>query len=239
VRLRLVLPRRGGRAELRRVRLSPERDLHWDGCANARDLGRLPTVDGRMTRRGALIRSATVDDLTPDGWRALSEYGVRTVIDLREADERAERAEGVEAIHIPLDRIDEHPRFWAGWMHGPQFGTPLYYAPFLERFPERIEQVLGAIEQAPPGGVLVHCVGGRDRTGLAAIATLAAVGVTAEAIADDYALAAERAPTRDPMYEEYLTERGTSARELVLELIERLRSDRPALRARLVVERAP
>ena len=57
-------------------------------------------------------------------------------------------------------------------MHGPQFGTPLYYAPFVERFPERIEQVLDAIEQAPPGGVLFHCVGGRDRTGMVAIAAL-------------------------------------------------------------------
>ena len=58
-------------------------------------------------------------------------------------------------------------------MHGPQFGTPLYYGPFVERFPARIEQVLDAIEQARPGGVLFHCVGGRDRTGLVAIAALA------------------------------------------------------------------
>jgi hypothetical protein len=28
---------------------------------------------------------------------------------------------------------------------------------FMERFPDRIEGVLDAIEQAPPGGVLFHC----------------------------------------------------------------------------------
>jgi protein-tyrosine phosphatase len=196
----------------------------------------LPTVDGRVTRRGALIRSATVDDLTPEGWTALREYGVGTIIDLREHDERAAPADGLETIHVPLDRIDEDPEFWADWMHGPQFGTPLYYPPFLDRFPARIEQVLDAIEGAPPGGVLFHCVGGRDRTGLVAIVALAAAGVTADAIADDYELGAARAHTYEPVLNEFLAERGTSARELVMELAETLDYDRPALRARLVVE---
>jgi protein tyrosine phosphatase (PTP) superfamily phosphohydrolase (DUF442 family) len=240
VRLRLLLPRGGGRAELRRLGLSAERDLDWDGCVNARDLGGLPTVDDGVTRRGALIRSEAVDRLTPAGWRALREHGVRTVIDLREDDELsapgdgAAQRDGVETIHIPLDRIADDPEFWEDWMHGPQFGTPLYYRPFVERFPERIEQVLDAIERARPGGVLFHCVGGRDRTGLIAIAALAAVGVAPEAIADDYARAAERAHTYEPVLEEYLTERGTSARQLVLELAAGLDLDRPALRARLV-----
>jgi protein-tyrosine phosphatase len=241
VRLRLLLPRRGGRAELRRDRLNAARDLDWDGCINARDLGGLPTVDGRVTRRGALIRSEAVDRLSAEGRRALRDHGVRTIIDLREDDELSDPRDaaawrdGIETIHIPLDRIADDPEFWDDWMHGPQFGTPLYYAPFVERFPERIEEVLEAIEQAPPGGVLFHCVGGRDRTGLVAIAALAAARVEPEAIADDYARGAERAHTRDPMYDEFLADRGTSARELVLELAGRLELDRPALRGRLVV----
>ncbi len=195
-----------------------------------------------MTRRGVLVRSETVDRLSPEGWRALHDHGVRTIIDLREEDELsapgddAALRDGVRTIHIPLDRIADDPKFWDDWMHGPQFGTPLYYAPFVERFPERLEQVLDAIEQAPPGGVLFHCVGGRDRTGMVAIAVLAAVGVVPDAIADDYARGAERAHTHDPELEQFLAERGTSSRELVLELAASLDLDRPALRRRLVVE---
>ena len=183
-----------------------------------------------------------VDRLSPDGWRALHDHGIRTIIDLREPDERTEPGDGagprdgVETIHIPLDRIADDTEFWDDWMHGPQFGTPLYYAPFVERFPERIEQVLDAIEQAPPGGVLFHCVGGRDRTGMVAIAVLTAARVVPDAIADDYARGAERAHTHDPELEEFLAERGTSSRELVLELAASLDLDRPALRRRLVVE---
>jgi protein-tyrosine phosphatase len=237
--VRLLLPRSGGRAELRRLGLT--RDLDWDGCVNARDLGGLPTVDGGETRRRALIRAETVDGLSPAGWEALRDYGVRTVVDLRNHDERSNvtEREGIETVSIELDSLDEDPDFWADWMHGPQFGTPLYYGPFMERFPHRIEEVLDAIEQAPPGGVLFHCVGGRDRTGLVAIVLLAIAGVRPEAIADDYERAAELAPTHDPALEEFLTERGTSARRLVTELAARIDFDRPALRARLVVERAP
>jgi protein-tyrosine phosphatase len=192
-----------------------------------------------VTRRGALVRSEAVDRLSPAGWEALRAHGVRTIIDLRNDDELVENAGGVETIHIPLDRLDEDPDFWVDWMDGPQFATPLYYRPFMERFPDRIERVLDAIEQAPPGGVLFHCVGGRDRTGLVAIAALAAAGVSPEVIADDYALAAKRAHTHDPALEEFLAERGTSARELVTDLVVSLDYDRPVLRARFVVEPAP
>ena len=177
-----------------------------------------------------------MDRLSEEGWRALREYGVRTIIDLREEDEVTEPGDGVETIRFPLDGIAEDPEFWEDWMHGPQFGTPLYYGPFLERFPHRIEQVLDAIEEAPPGGVLFHCAGGRDRTGMVAIAALAAAGVAPEAIADDYERGAECAHTYEPVLEEYLAERGTSARDLVMELAASLDLDRPALRRRLVVE---
>jgi hypothetical protein len=56
-----------------------------------------------------------------------------------------------------------------------------------------------------------------------------------EAIADDYERGAARAHTYEPALEEFLAERGTSARELVLELAGRVDLDRPALRERLLV----
>lgn len=42
----------------------PDRNLDWDGCFNARDLGGLRTVDGSVTRPGELVRSDTLDRLT-------------------------------------------------------------------------------------------------------------------------------------------------------------------------------
>ena len=44
--------------------LSDARQLDWEGCFNVRDLGGLPTADGRETRRGELVRADAVDRLT-------------------------------------------------------------------------------------------------------------------------------------------------------------------------------
>ena len=204
------------------------RHLDWQGCFNARDLGGLSAAGDRETRRGVLVRSDSVDGLSAAGWSALWAYGVRTVIDLRNEDERgpdrAPRPSGLTTLQAPLDAIDES-EFWNDWASGPQFATPLYYRPHLERFPERSARVIAAIASAPPGGVLFHCVGGRDRTGQVAMLLLALAGVAAEDIAADYALSAERMreryaqlgePDQGPELERFLAARGTSARELIV-----------------------
>lgn len=100
-----------------------------------RDLGGLRTRDGRTIRRGALVRGRTLDDLTEDGWAAIHELGVRTLIDLRNADERtaAPSPPGITAMHLPLDGDDRE--FWDEWASDWRFGTPVYYAPHLARFP--------------------------------------------------------------------------------------------------------
>ena len=54
---------------------------------NARDLGGHPTVDGSETRWRSLLRSDDLAQLTPLGIRALADFGVETVVDLRWAEE--------------------------------------------------------------------------------------------------------------------------------------------------------
>ncbi|HEY6032238.1 MAG TPA: tyrosine-protein phosphatase, partial [Gaiellaceae bacterium] len=70
------------------------RALAWDGCVNVRDLGGLPTEDGGVTLRGAVVRSDNARRLSDAGWQALLDHGVRTVVDLRWADERDEDPPG-------------------------------------------------------------------------------------------------------------------------------------------------
>ena len=52
----------------------------------------------------------------------------------------------------------------------------------------RYGAILTAIARAPEGGVLVHCVSGKDRTGLVVALLLALLGVPDTVIAEDYAL---------------------------------------------------
>jgi hypothetical protein len=68
--------------------VTSERHLDWDGCCNVRDLGGLRVAGGRMTRRGAVVRSDSPAGLTPAGWAGLWGHGIRTIVDLRNDEER-------------------------------------------------------------------------------------------------------------------------------------------------------
>jgi protein-tyrosine phosphatase len=200
------------------------RHLDWDGCFNARDLGGLPAAGGMVTRRGALVRADALDRLSDDGWRALVEHGVRTVVDLRGEEEpgavaAAARPAGVATIRLPLGRLGD-PEVRERWGDRPVFATPLYYRSFLDRFATNTAAAISAVARARPGGVAFHCTGGRDRTGLIALVLLTLVGVAPEDIVADYALSAERQPARfaalglanpAPVIEAFLREEGTTA----------------------------
>ena len=208
-----------------------DRHLNWSGTYNARDLGGLPTVDGALTRRGAIVRSDSLQNLESRGWEEVEAYGVRTVIDLRNESEigadAAPRPESIETVNIPLD-VTEARDFWEVWGNGPQFATPLYYGPHLERFPERSAQVIEAMATARPGGVAFHCQGGRDRAGQISILVLALAGVEPAAIAADYSLSdgrlrplyrARGEADEAPNIAAYLREHGTTASDLIVELL--------------------
>jgi len=209
------------------MRMRAERHLQWDGCFNVRDLGGLPTTDGRTTRWGALVRADSLQDLTAAGWVAVLDHGVRTVIDLRNDEERgqdaAPRPAGIRTMHLALDAIEVRD-FWNVWEQGAQFGTPLYYRPHLERFPERSAAVVAEIARAEPGGVVFHCGGGRDRAGQISMLVLALAGVSSEEINADYELSVDRLkaryaargePDQGPVLQAFLAGEGTTAGEVI------------------------
>jgi protein tyrosine/serine phosphatase len=65
------------------------------------------------------------------------------------------------------------------------------YLDFLERFRANFGAVVRAVATAPEGAVCIHCMGGRDRTGLVSALLLRLAGVEIEAIAEDYAASEE------------------------------------------------
>jgi protein-tyrosine phosphatase len=154
--------------------------LDWPNCTNARDTGGLHTVDGGRTRTGALLRSDSLHRLTPAAMGAVRDSGIRRILDLRwpfelEKDPSPFAADPIYR-HTPLlnDELD--------------YIVDDTYAQMFDHNKSRIAAAFRALAEAPDGGVLVHCHGGRDRTGGLVALALTVAGVPAESIAAEYAL---------------------------------------------------
>jgi protein tyrosine/serine phosphatase len=189
-----VIDQHGGRA------------LAWDGCVNVRDLGGIPTEDGGRTRSGAVIRSDNIRGLSDAGWRALASHGVARIVDLRWPEEIAgdpPRDLDVEVVHVSVlgpslaesrdflrtldanvDEVDDIADHYA-WS----------YVEFLERNREHFGRAFASIADAD-GAVVIHCMGGKDRTGLVAALLLRLAGVSLDEIGRDYSLTADNLAAR-------------------------------------------
>jgi protein tyrosine/serine phosphatase len=122
--------------------------------------------------------------LTSAGREAMRAHGIRTVIDLRGDEEVAEMAspfrDGMTYRRTP---------FLAARM------MALHQASHDGTLPEELRKIavpggglaeaVGAIAGAEPG-ILLHCVAGRDRTGLIVAVMLAAIDVPDDEIIADY-----------------------------------------------------
>ena len=133
-------------------------------------------------------------------------------------------------MHVPFDDIAD-TTFWTYCWDNDLDGSPLYYQPFLDRKPERCAAAVAAVAHASPGGVLIHCGAGRDRTGLISMLLLALAGVAPGDIASDYEASTKRlAPAwavwgyHDQGLEiaEILRRKNTTARALLLDILAKL-----------------
>ena len=194
-------PRR--RSSVLTLRQQQPRDLVWDGCLNVRDLGGLPTAAGGETRYGAVVRADSVRQLSDEGWQALVDHGIRTVIDLRGEYERADDPPAevpVDLVHVPFLGASEAE--WEGTdkeldaavAAAPDVTTATrdVYLIFLEHFRSNVAAAVRAVANAPDGGIVIHCAGGKDRTGLLSAFLLHLAGVGADEIAADYSVSEDR-----------------------------------------------
>ena len=173
-----------------------DRNLVWDGCANIRDLGGHPTEDGATTAFGAVVRADCVRRLSEPGWAQLFDYGVRTIVDLRFHDELAADPPfevSVKVVNVPVlpDPASPHwTEIQAISEAAPDAaaGTTAVYLEFLDRFSDGFALAVAAVAEAGAGGVVVHCMAGKDRTGLVSALLLRLAGVAVADVAADYAL---------------------------------------------------
>lgn len=148
----------------------------WEGAVNA---WRISGDVYRMGRR---------EWLTETGWNQAYDDGIRTVIDLRNVGERQPResdpvvSQDVMArIQVLLAPTEDPENVEFRSICRPYLNNPAVYLDNARLFPEKLAAVFKAVAAAP-GGVVIHCSAGRDRSGMIAAMLQDLAG------ADDYAI---------------------------------------------------
>ncbi|WP_329377135.1 tyrosine-protein phosphatase [Streptomyces sp. NBC_01351] len=179
------------------------REPELSGVRNFRDVGGLPTSDGRRVRPGRLFRSGHLAHATETDTEFLGSLGLHTVFDFRNgADHALEGPDvelpGVRNVNIPLSDPADGREFWKMVRDGDleQLRSILgggkaaarmanSYRGIIKNRTAEHGRVLHALaEDSVPA--LLHCAAGKDRAGLSIAVTLLALGVEREAIVADY-----------------------------------------------------
>lgn len=203
------------------------------GVRNFRDVGGVPTADGRRLRRGVLYRSGHLAHATEEDAAFLRGLGLHTVFDFRNSADRALEGHdvalpGVRQVNIPLSDPAEGAEFWQMVRDGELEqlrsvlsdgqGAARMVATYRDIIKHRTAEHSRVLHSLADGDVpvLMHCAAGKDRAGLSIAVTLLALGVRRDAIEADYL--ESNSPHR-----RYRVHRGDASKEAlspeVLELI--------------------
>ena len=177
-----------------------------EGLPNTRDIGGIPAADGRFVKHARLLRSGALDHATDrDLETLLDEFNLRTVVDLRTAEERKEHPDpedgltGVRFVDAPVLSTSTFGVTREGGMmqalkmlrtmqkNPASIMEEVYERMMLDEQSQRgFAQFFDDVLATGEGSVLWHCTIGKDRAGLAAALLLHVLGAPREAIERDY-----------------------------------------------------
>lgn len=161
------------------------RRLKFKHILNCRDLGGFQTEYG-VTKFGRFLRGGVVEVPDENEIKALEEYGVKTIIDLRGNFEVNDMETGLgrikDSAHLNISLYEANVANANGEMG--ELGE--IYNTIVDNNRDKIGNVLEAIADAEDGIIFYHCFFGKDRTGILTLLLLTIAGVDEDDIIADY-----------------------------------------------------
>ena len=170
------------------LELVGRRALRIGGVLNARDVGGLVGAYGKV-RTGRLLRSACLENLTAEGVETLADLGLKTVIDLRTPLEREVHPNlvaGLREVNEVAEISVELLKTLAELDELPAGSARDMYQYLVDTCGPGIVVVLEHLARPDALPALVHCLVGKDRTGLTVALLLELLGVPRDLIVADY-----------------------------------------------------
>lgn len=170
------------------------RVLPLDGAHNVRDTGGYVAADGRHVAWGRVYRADALHQLTARDQAMLRERGIRLVVDLRTVGEVRRGPDrlpdGIAYQHLPVFERDPLGRGRAILQRHrlDVLFQRMYRTHIIDRGAPVLGTVLRRAADATNLPLLVHCTGGKDRTGIVIALLLHILGVPRATIVADYSL---------------------------------------------------
>ena len=188
------------------------RAIPLEGMYNLRDIGGLPTADGRTTRWRTILRSDSPHRLSEAGVQALLAEGLRSVLDLRYPHDLQAEPDPFAACAT----VDYHhtPMYLKLGGDGDFTSLAEMFCRILDHHGDSLVGQLRLL--ATPGKLpaLIHCSSGKDRTGMLVAVALKLAGVSDDDVVADFALSADNLRPDHRLQAERLTLRGWSPQKI-------------------------
>jgi protein-tyrosine phosphatase len=195
---------------------------------NLRDVGGSPTRDGRIVRTGLLYRSGALQRLDGADAEAFGRLGIHRVYDLRGVREREMAPDrllpGMEYVSTDVlaDWTEGSPDHMFAWLDDPEaafrgLGGGRAEALWIDQYRKFVTlasahaaygRIFRDIARPDHRPALVHCSGGKDRSGWAAASLLLLLDVDPDVVMADYLRSGWHEGARASAMMRALVERG-------------------------------
>ncbi len=180
--------------------IASERLIPMENASNFRDLGGIPTKDGRVVKWGKIYRSGKLNKLDSKDLDYFNTLGINTIVDFRDDVEvvkdktRFPTNREINKIRTPIgDRsgnMQAELRKQIKSADQKTFDSEKFVADvmreFIDTFAFQYQPFLDLVDDLDKAPVLYHCSAGKDRTGLGTAIILGMLGVDREVILDDF-----------------------------------------------------
>ncbi|MDQ0229432.1 tyrosine-protein phosphatase [Metabacillus malikii] len=177
-------------------------NISFEKLYNFRDIGGMQTKDGEIIKRNLLYRSEDISRLSKRDQLTLKQTGLKLICDLRTIKERESKMYsfpekwGTIIMHIPINHGSQELTYrdfyqmlkeqgkqdnFENWIHD-------FYQSIVCERKQEIKQVIEAIANHNNTPALIHCTGGKDRTGFISALIQLYLGVDYNVVVKEYLL---------------------------------------------------
>jgi protein-tyrosine phosphatase len=171
------------------------KDIPLKGIQNFRDAGAIALPDGSLIREGLLYRSGQLENATAEDIAMIRQIGIKCRIDLRPQKEHLKmprELQHIKTFHLPVDISQETIKRLQPYLKKRNVDAEILlvmesiYKDLVEWIAPHLQKLISILADADNYPLVIHCRGGKDRTGAVVACVHDLLGISRERILENY-----------------------------------------------------